>query len=661
MAERKRKEREQAEKRQSQQPALVNSEHSNLPETFTPNPNQRQVHFADEIQSTSHNNSTSNSLEINTINVPQSIASFNAEKDILVSTLDDNSVQYSRKQLLIADEYKTRQENNEDISKCDYNSHETPSSEIIENTSVTESQKVTVYPANISFARTEQDTEITRNTSNIDIRKHAFHIQSYSNISNSHHVPVVKLIDLTTFKVNSEQICMPQLVHPDLKDIDFNDHMFSNKLSPSNEAINDNSIFNVSTFSKNVPQIISHIAEDIAPLTDFSNNEIVPSESVCSGKRTCSEVHEIIDKSLGNLTVETQESKDNGLELPKQLENTLLNENAKETIVSALETRMGTKSVDADFKRNVRQNQISYDVSPISEEHEFQTNITVVEPTLVGKPEVKVTSENVFALQEVIELNVTTVELQHNDVIIEHTPFFFEEPIASCKEIKMETVKLKTIELGQDEIVNSYRSTQNKQSKTRTVKSKCSKLKKKIFKLFTKSRIHPAINIDSEQASNTNHGTVPNLDITTPLVNMTNHEHITDETLPKQLDNTTNCLNHLTDDDEEWTHIEPIESSDKQLDNTAQISIVCFETADSNKFSTNETTANQHDLAAPTSSNVCFDDKVKQEQSILLQDSIQVTQTASNCSNLDEKFACSIDIDAIPAVLSQIRGEKLHF
>ncbi|KAJ7388714.1 hypothetical protein OS493_035992 [Desmophyllum pertusum] len=606
MAERKRKEREQAEKRQSRQPALVNSEHSRLPETLTPNPNQRQVHFADEIQSTGHNNSTSNSLEINTINVPQSIASFNAEKDILVSTLDDNSVQYSRKQLLIADEYKTRQENNEDISKCDYNSQETPSSEIIENTSVTESQKVTVYPANISFARTEQDTEITRNTSNIDIRKHAFHIQSYSDNSNSHHVPVGQLIDLTTFKVNSEQICMPQLVHPDLKDIDFNDHMFSNKLSPSNETINDTSIFNVSTFSKNVPQIISHIAEDIAPLIDFSNNEIVPSEPFCSGKRTCSEVHEIIDKSLGNPTVETQESKDNCLELPKQLEHSLLNETTTETIVSALETRMDAKSIDAAFKRNARQNQIAYDVSTISEEHKFPTNITIVEPA----------SEHVFTVQEVIELNFTTVEPQHNDVIIEHTPFFFEEPITSCKEIKMETVKLKTIELGQDEIVNSYRNTQNKQSQTRKLQSQYSKWKEKIFKLFT----------------------------------ITNNEQITDETLPGHINNTTNCLNQLTDDDEEWTHTEPIESSDKQLENTAPISHVCFETADSNKFSTNETIANQHDLAAPTSSNVCFDDKVKQEQSISLQDSIQVTQTTSNCSNLDENLTCSIDIDATSSV-----------
>ncbi|KAJ7336021.1 hypothetical protein OS493_013395 [Desmophyllum pertusum] len=176
----------------------------------------------------------------------------------------------------------------------------------------------------------------------------------------------------------------------------------------------------------------------------------------------------------------------------------------------------------------------------------------------------------------------------------------------------METVKLKTIELGQDEIVNNYRKTQNKQSQTRTLQSQYSKWKEKIFKLFT----------------------------------MTNNEQITDETLPGHINNTTNCLNQLTNDDEEWTHIEPIESSDKQLDNTAQISIVCFETADSNKFSTNETTANQHDLAAPTSSNGCFDHKVKQEQFISLQDSIQFTQTTSNCSNLDENLACSIDIDA---------------
>ncbi|KAJ7353736.1 hypothetical protein OS493_032606 [Desmophyllum pertusum] len=134
------------------------------------------------------------------------------------------------------------------------------------------------------------------------------------------------------------------------------------------------------------------------------------------------------------------------------------------------------------------------------------------------------------------------------------------------------------------------------------------------------------------------------------LFTITNNEQITDETLPGHINNTTNCLNQLTNDDEEWTHIEPIESSDKQLDNTTQISIVCFETADSNKFSTNETTTNQHDLAAPTSSNVCFDDKVKQEQSISLQDSIQVTQTTSNCSNLDEDLTCSIDIDATSSV-----------
>ncbi|KAJ7329022.1 hypothetical protein OS493_023314 [Desmophyllum pertusum] len=626
MAERKRKEREQAEKRQSRQPTLVNSEHSRLPETLTPNPNQRQVHFADEIQSTGHNNSTSNSLEINTINVPQSIASFNAEKDILVSTLDNNSVQYSRKQLLIADEYKTRQENNEDISKCDYNSHETPSSEIIENTSVTESQKVTVYPANISFARTEQDTEITRNTSNIDIRKHAFHIQSYSNNSTSHHVPVGQLIDLTTFKVNSEQVCIPQLVHPDLKDIDFNDHMFSNKLSTSNETIDDNSIFNVSTSSKNVPQIISHIAEDIAPLIDFSNNEIVPSESFCSGKRTCSEVHEIIDKSLGNLPVETQESKDNCLELPKQLENILLNETTTESIVSALKTRTEAKSIDADFKRNVRQNQISYDVSTISEEHEFQTNTIAVEPNLLEKPEVNVTSK-VYAIQKskILELNVTTVEPQHNDAIIEQPLVLLEDPIVSYTEIKMETVQLKTIEPGQDTIVasNNKHNEQTLDRKYNKLTSKCS-IKRLISEKHAKFRL---------SSSNLNKH-ISEFKISCACL----RDELSAYRVHSPFDI---ALTSFHDNPNANTR------TADQYDLTApKRSDVCFETADSSKFSTNETTANQHDLAAPTSSNVCFDDKVKQEQSISLQDSIQFTQTTSNCSNLDENLACSIDIDA---------------
>ena len=181
----------------------------------------------------------------------------------------------------------------------------------------------------------------------------------------------------------------------------------------------------------------------------------------------------------------------------------------------------------------------------------------------------------------------------------------------------MVTVKLKTIELGQDEIVNSYRNTPNKQSKTRKLKSTCSKLKKKIFKLFTKPRIHPAINIDSEQASNTNHGTVPTLGITTPLVNMTNHEHITDETLQDQIDNTTNYLQHLSADDEEGTHIEPIASRDTQLDNTVlPISHVCLDTADSIEFSTNETTADQQDLGTTGRFNVCFHATTTDQQEV---------------------------------------------
>ena len=88
----------------------------------------------------------------------------------------------------------------------------------------------------------------------------------------------------------------------------------------------------------------------------------------------------------------------------------------------------------------------------------------------------------------------------------------------------------------------NYHSTQHKQrsaGKTSKLKSKCSKLKKRIFKLFTKSRIHPAITIDSEQSSNTSHGNVPHFSIATSLVNMTNNEHITDETLTDQIDSRT--------------------------------------------------------------------------------------------------------------------------
>ena len=401
MAERKRKEREQAEKQKYQQSALVTSDHSTLPKTLPTNSHHRTAHFADEIQSSFNENSTSNSLEINTIDAHQSIASFDADKDILVSTLDDNSVQCSCTQFLIADEYQTRKESNEDISECDYNSHDTPSSEIIENTSIIEPKKGNVYPANESFTRIKQDTEITRETGNIDNSTHDFQIQSDRDNSFSYHVPVGQLIDLSTFEVNSEQICMPTLaVHPDLKDIDFSDHMSSNKVSPSNETIDDDSISDVPTFSKNVPQIISHIAEDIAPLVDFSNNEIATDESFLSGKRTCSEVHEVIDKSLGNLNVEQQESNDNCLGLPNQLGNILLDETAKESIVSSL---------GADSKRNVQDNQISNDVSnTISEEHEFQTTITTIEPNPVGKSEVKVTRNDVRAVQTSVNVQVMT-------------------------------------------------------------------------------------------------------------------------------------------------------------------------------------------------------------------------------------------------------------
>ncbi|KAJ7363702.1 retinoblastoma binding protein [Desmophyllum pertusum] len=427
MAERKRKEREQAEKRQSRQPTLVSSEHSRLPETLTPNPNQRQVHFADEIQSTDHNNSTSNSLEINTINVPQSIASINAGKNILVSTLDDNSVQCSCKQLLIAEEYKTQQEYNEDISECDYNSHETPSSEIIENTSIIKPTTGNVYPANESFARIEQNNGPNRNI--------------------------------------------------------------------------------------------------------------------------------IVD---------------------------------------------------------------------VCKEPEFQTDITVGEPTLVGKPEVEVASENVFTVQEVIELNVTTVEPQHNDVIIEHTPFFFEEPIVSYKEIKMETVKLKTIKPGQDTIVasNNKHNEQTLDRKYNKLTSKCS-IKRLISDKNAKFRL---------SSSNLN-------------------KHISEFKISCAClrDELSAFRVHSPFDIAKSFHGNPNANTRTadQYDFTApKRSDVCFGTADSSKFSTNETTANQHDLAAPTSSNVCLVEKVKQEQSISLQDSIQVTQAASNCSNLDENFACSIDIDA---------------
>ncbi|KAJ7372943.1 hypothetical protein OS493_015403 [Desmophyllum pertusum] len=428
MAERKRKEREQAEKRQSQQPALVNSEHSKLPETLTPNPNQRQVHFADEIQSTDHNNSTSNSLEINTINVPQSIASFNAEKDILVSTLDDNSVQCSCKQLLIAEEYKTQQEYNEDISECDYNSHETPSSEIIENTSIIKPTTGNVYPANESFARIEQNNGPNKNI--------------------------------------------------------------------------------------------------------------------------------IVD---------------------------------------------------------------------VCKQPEFQTDITVGEPTLVGKPEVEVASENVFTVQEVIELNVTTVEPQHNDAIIEQPLVLLEKPIVSYTAIKMETVQLKTIEPGQDTIVASTdkHNEQTLDRKYNKLQYKCS-IKRLISEKHAKF-ILSSSNLDKHIAE---------FKISCACLrdeHSAYRVHSPFDIALKSFHDNPNANTRTAD----------------QYDFTApKRSDVCFETADSSKFSTNETTANQHDLAAPTSSNVCFDDKVKQEQSISLQDSIQFTQTTSNCTNLDENLACSIDIDA---------------
>ncbi|KAJ7353910.1 hypothetical protein OS493_031617 [Desmophyllum pertusum] len=430
MAERKRKEREQAEKRKSRKPALVNSEHSRLHETLTPNPNQRQVHFADEIQNTDHNNSTSNSLEINTINVPQSIASINAGKDILVSTLDDNSVQCSCKQLLIAEEYKTQQEYNEDISECDYNSHETPSSEIIENTSIIKPTTGNAYPANESFARIEQNN------------------------------------------------------------------------GPNRKIIVD----------------------------------------VCK-------------------------------------------------------------------------------------EPEFQTDISVNEPTLVGKPEVEVASENAFTVQEVIELNVTTVEPQHNDVIIEHTPFFFEEPIVSYKEIKMETVKLKTTKPGQDTIVasNNKHNEQTLDRKYKKLQSKCS-MKRLISEKHAKFML---------SSSNLNKH-ISEFKISCACLRDELSAYRVHSPFDIALKSFHDNANTRTADQYDFT-------APKRSD-------VCFETADSSKFSTNETTANQHDLAAPTSSNVCLVDKVKQEQSISLQDSIQVTQTASNCPNLDENFACSIDIDATSSV-----------
>ena len=222
MALRKKQEKETIYK--SQHSTRANSEHNTSPTTLTPNLKQRTVHFDDEIQSFLTEKSVSGSSEINTIDfmsVPRSIASFQVDKDNLVSTLDDHFVPYSGPQNLNAEINKPPQESTKDFLECDYNSHDAPGSAIIGNVSFSEPQKVHVYSASESFAPIEisidqnkpsesfapteipivQNKNTTRDNKRPRIEEREFH----SNVTTAKPNLVVKPVNVTTNPVFTER------------------------------------------------------------------------------------------------------------------------------------------------------------------------------------------------------------------------------------------------------------------------------------------------------------------------------------------------------------------------------------------------------------------------------------------------------------------------
>ena len=74
-----------------------------------------------------------------------------------------NFAEYPSVQLSNADEYKTPKEDNEDILECDYDSQETLSSRIIENTEIIEPDRVKAYPTMESPTLGEQNNEKATN------------------------------------------------------------------------------------------------------------------------------------------------------------------------------------------------------------------------------------------------------------------------------------------------------------------------------------------------------------------------------------------------------------------------------------------------------------------------------------------------------------------